>query len=367
MAMTARERILTCLAGEEPDKIPVCVYGGMTWSGGDMVSFDEPWTRRLMKRGMCLNSFASPHKPVFGTMGLDRHLENVKYTEITSVEKGISKIRRIFETPVGTISEVLRESPTEGVPFGAKDEFLVKERSDWRVINYIFKGMLNKMAPNYDEFKRVEEELGDAGITFAYIGRTPYQRAWIDLATLERTLIDFDEKPEEIQEYIEIQRQLHTRIAEIAAESPALFIDIMDHPTDITPPKYYREYCIPFYEIYSKALDGTGKVLGIHSDGRFGHLKKEFADSSFKVIESYTVPPVGDVSLTEAKSLWPDKMLFVNCPPHLYFVEYEEIRKGYESLADEWGSKKGILIENSEPPLAKGEMHLSAALDALGY
>ncbi len=367
MAMTARERVMAVLAGEEPDKIPVLNYSPS--ARGDWVCPPGRggWVRRLTKRGLCILRFIYPYTPSFSVFHVNPHLEDVKYTEIHYAEKGRFKFRHTFETPVGTITGIARESPTEGVEISSKEEYLVKERSDWRVVNYIFKGMLNKLAPNYAEFERMEDEFGDTGITCADIERTPYQRAWIDLATFERTLIDFEEQPEEIQEYIEIQRQLHTRIAEIAAESPAKFIDIGDHPTDMTPPKYYREYCIPFYEIYSKALDGTGKVLGVHADGRFGHLKKEFADSPFKVIESFTVPPVGDVSLTEAKSLWPDKLLFVNCPPHLYFLEYEEIRKGYESLAEEWGSKKGLLIENSEPPLAKAEMHLSAALDAFGY
>ena len=356
MSMTCRERILACLSGEEPDKIPVVSY-----------DWGRPKIQRLAKRGLCLMGSVFLHKPNLPTANFNPYLEDVKCIQIHYAEKGVFKIRHSLETPIGTITSILRESSTEGVKLPSKEEHFVKERSDWRVVNYIFKGMLNKLAPNYADFEKMEDELGDTGMPIGFIGRTPYQRAWIDLATFERTLIDFEEQPEEIQEYIEIQRQLHTRIAEIAAESPAKFIDIMDHPTDMTPPKYYREYCIPFYEIYSKALDGTCKVLGIHSDGRFGHLKKEFADSPFKVIESFTVPPAGDVSLTEAKSLWPDKLLFVNCPPHLYFVEYEEIRKGYESLAEEWGSKRGLLIEDSEGPVHKVEMHLSAALDAFGY
>ena len=64
----------------------------------------------------------------------------------------------------------------------------------------------------------------------------------------------------------------------------------------------------------------------------------------------------------------PDKILFVNTPPHLAWAEPEEIRKGYEALTEEWGSKKGLLFEHSEEmPLEKVEPHLSAAMDVLGY
>jgi hypothetical protein len=363
MVMTARERILACLNEEEPDKIPVCAWDYLRLGpqGG--------WKRRLSARGMGIIRHVPLHKPAFRVRYIDPHLEDVKYIQIHYVEKGLLKYRHAFETPVGTITGVIRKNPMEvDLVADSQEEYFVKERSDWRVVNYIFKGMLAKLAPDYDYFERVDDELGDTGFTFGVVGKTPFQRAWVELATLERTLIDFEEQPEELKEYVEIQRKLHTRIAEIVAASPAKFIDITDHVTDITPPVYYREYCMPFYEIYSKALKGTDKVLGSHMDGRFGHLKKEVAEAPFKVVESLTVPPVGDISLTEAKSIWPDKILFVNTPPHLALADREEVRKGYVALAEEWGSKKGLLIEHSEEmPLEKVEAHLSAALDVFGY
>ena len=74
------------------------------------------------------------------------------------------------------------------------------------------------------------------------------------------------------------------------------------------------------------------------------------------------MPLAGDISLTEVKSIWPDKILFVNCPPHLVWGEPEEVRKGYEAIAEEWGSKKGLLIEHIEAiPLGKEESHLGEA------
>lgn len=364
MSMTARERIMAVLTGEEPDKIPVCTYTIIrTGSQGG-------WMRRLVKRGMGIIAFAPTHKPAFlHPLWVNPHLEDVKYIQIHYREKGLSKYRHTFETPVGSITGVMMVNPF-AVPLmlEAQQECFVKEPADWRVVNYIFKGMLDKLAPNYEAFERAEDEVGDTGLSYAFMGKTPYQRAWVELASPERAIIDFHEQPEELQEYIEIQKQLHTRMAEIAAESPAKFIDIAENITDMISPKLYREYCMPIYEIYSKILEGTGKVLGTHMDGRIGSLKKEVAEAAFKVVESYTVPPAGDISLTEAKAIWPDKIIFMNTAPHLALAEPQEVRKGYEALAQEWGSKKGLLLENSEEvPLEKVEGHMSAAMDAFGY
>lgn len=360
--MTPRERVMAILNGEEPDKTPIMAFDFLR------AGSQGGWLRRLVKRGLGVGRFVPPYKPTYRRMNFS--LEDVRYTQTHYVEKGIIKFRHTFETPAGTVTGVMRNNPVGEVPlsWGDYEEYFVKKPSDWRVMSYIFKGIFNKLTPNYTAFEREEDEIGDTGICYGFVGKTPFQRAWVELASLERAVIDFEEKPEELQEFIEIHRQLHTKQAEIVAESPAKFINIVDHITDVISPKYYREYCLPFYHIYSKALNGTGKLLGVHMDGRFGHLKKEIAESPLNIIESFTVPPVGSVSLTEARKLWPDKILFVNCPPHVNWGTPEEVKNAYRAILEEWGGKKGLLIEHSEDiPLEKLEMNLSIALDVFGY
>ena len=361
--MTPQERIMASLRGEEPDKVPICVWDILRLgsTGG--------WKRRLQERGIGLIRLLTPYKPAFHVGSENPYLDDVKYTQIHYMDNGIRKYRQIYETPIGSVSSITRINPSD-VDFlvGAHEEYLVKKPADWRVMNYITKGMLNKLAPNYDAFLRLEDELGETGIVFGRVEKTPYQKAWVELASLERTVVDFNEQPDELQEYLEIQKQLHTKIAEIVSESPAEFVNIVDHVTDITSPNLYREYCLPYYKIYSQALEGTGKILCSHMDGKFGHLKEEVAESPIRVAESLTVAPVGDFSLTEYREAWPDKILFINTPPHLALSDPDEVRKGYEALAQEWGSKKGLLIEHSENmPLEKVEGHLSTVLDVFGY
>jgi uroporphyrinogen-III decarboxylase len=248
------------------------------------------------------------------------------------------------------------------------EEYMIKQPSDWRVINYVLRGIIAKLSPSYEVVQQAEDVLGNSGVTVGLIGKTAWQRAWTDLAGPERAVIDFHEQPEEVQEYIELNRRWHARLAEIAAECPAKCIIIGENISDMISPKYWRKYCLPIYEMYRKQLEGTGKTLGVHMDGRLGHLKKEIAETPINLIDSLTVPPTGDVSLAEAKRIWPDKTIFVNTAPHLAWAKPEEVRKGYEALASEWGSKKGLLLELIEElPLETVEAHMSAAMDAFGY
>ena len=367
MNMTPRERIMAVLNSEEPDKIPVFTYylTSPLVPGG--------WYQRLTKRGLGTMAVATLYfsESPSPTMMIENcpYLLDVKYKQIHYIENGIKKCRHTLETPVGHITSVMAADPLSiQIWDWHTEEYFVKQPSDWRVVNYISNGALDKLAPTYEAMERKQDELGDSGIIVLILEKTPWQNAWVHWAGLERAAIDFHEQPEEVQEFIETEKRVHTRIAELAAESPAKFIDFNENMTDMISPKYFREYCLPIYEIYSKQLAGTGKVLGAHMDGRVGHLKKEIAETPLKVIESFTVPPAGDISLTETKSIWPDKMIFMNCAPHLHWAEPKEVRKFYETLADEWGSKKGIILELSEDlPLETVEAHLSAAMDAFGY
>ncbi len=362
MTMTPRERIMAVLQGEEPDKIPVVSWESLR------IGEQGGWQERLTERGLGIIRLGFAYQPCFiYPLLMDPGHPDVKFTQDYYSEEGINKTRYSFETPVGVITSVSRMNPHEFL-LPSTEEHFVKERIDWRVVNYLFRAQLDQMAPNYELFEMIEEGLGEKGITYGVVEKTPFSRAWVELATAERALIDFQEQPEEICEYVEIQTRLHHRIAGIMAESPVKIVNIVDHITDFIAPRYFNSYCLPIYEIYADALRGTDKILACHMDGRLGHLKEEIASSPLELIESFTVPPIGDISLSEAREKWPGRILFVNCPPHLNRSSPDEIRKGYEQLQDEWGTKNGLVIENSEDiPLEKVEMNLSIALDVFGY
>jgi hypothetical protein len=364
VSMKPRERIMAVLDGDEPDKTPVSVESDLT------TLFPGGWYRRLKDRGLGTTHGVKWYTPAWGSVtSANPRLPDVKYTQIHYFEKGIWKYRHTYETPVGSITGVMMINPMSNVSFiDSPEEYLIKQPADWNVVNYILKSVIDKLTPIYEDIKRAEDQLGDDGIVIAMVPKTAWQRAWTILAGPERSAIDFHERPEEVQEYIELDKRFHTRLAEFAAECPAKCIDIVDNISDMISPKYWREFCLPVFEIYRKQLEGTGKVLAVHMDGRLGHLRKEIAEAPINVVESFAVPPTGDISLTEVKKIWPDKLIFMNTANHLAWAKPEEVRKGYEELAGEWGSKKGLLLELMEElPLETVEAHMSAALDAFGY
>jgi len=362
MTMTPRERIIAVLQGEDPDKIPVVTWESLR------IGEQGGWQERLAERGLGLIRLGFAYQPCFiYPLLMDPGHPEVIFKQDYYTESGINKTRYTFKTPVGTITSVSRMNPHEFL-LPSTEEHFVKTREDWRAVNYLFQAQLEQTAPNYELFRMIEEGLDENGITYGVVEKTPFSRAWVELATVDRALIDFQEQPDEILEYVDIQTRLHRRIAEIMAASPVKIVNIVDHITDFIAPRYFNGYCLPIYEIYADALRGTDKILACHMDGRLGHLKEEIAASPLDMIESFTVPPIGDIPLGEAREKWPGRIFFVNCPPHLNRAAPDEIRKGYEDLLADWNSRHGLVIENSEDiPLENVEANLSIALDVCGY
>ena len=360
--MDARERILALLSGEEPDRVPILA--------SDTVRVGSPggWARRLTERGMGLIRRICPYRPHFNFPPPQPiFVPDVRWNVESYLEGRRLKIRYALGTPVGQLTSVVALKFTGTLAAYAREEPFVKERADWRVFAWLFRQLTRVMAPNYEEFTREEDTLGEKGITLGYLTKTAFPRAWIQLASPEQAVVDFMEMPEELCEFLEAEREFHKKAAEIAAGSPARVLNFYDNLTDMVSPRLFESFCLPTYHLYAEALQASGKLLACHMDGRLAHIKKSIAASPIQLIESLTVPPVGNVSLSEARAAWPEKVIFITCPPHFAYLTPEDVRRGYEQLLSEWGDRRLAIELVEDLPSDELEPHLSAALDACGY
>jgi len=360
--MDTRERILTLLSGEEPDHPLVLA--------ADTVRVGSPggWVRRLTERGVGLIRRICHYRPHFNFPPPQPiFVPDVRWTTESYIEGRRLKMRYTLATPVGALTSVLAVKFTGTLGAYSREEFFIKERADWKVFTYFFRQLTRVMAPNYEEITREEDTLGEKGLTLGYLTKTSFPRAWIQLASVEQAVVDFTEMPEELCEFLEAERGFHKKAAEIAAGSPAKVLNFYDNLTDMVSPRLFDSFSLPTYQLYAEAMRGSGKLLACHMDGRLAHLKKSIAGSPIQLIESLTVPPVGNISLSEVRAIWPDKIVFINCPAHLTYITREEVRMGYLKLLDEWGDKRLAIEYVEDLPIDELEPHLSAALDACGY
>lgn len=360
--MTPRERWLASIHGEDTDRISVNAAVDLRTgpTGG--------WHRRLARRGLATRRIVPVYRPFFFfDFFVNPELEEVTYTQVHNLRDDQYQTRHILETPVGTISSVVARLADDPTPASVTIEHFIKEPEDWPVINYVFEGMLRQLKPNHLEVERELDTLGEQGYPIGIVGRTSFQQTWIELAGLDAAIFHWMDGVDGFLEFVDIHKRFHAVAAEMAAESPSKHIMSIENMTNTISPKLYEEFCLPIYKLYGDAFRGSDHVFAVHIDGLMGHLREQIKESAIDVVDSFSPPPSGDLSLSEAREAWPDKTIWLNLPTHLAFVEGDALRSAYEELIDECGGKRIGFTHVEDLPDHVLEDHIAALLDVCGY
>jgi hypothetical protein len=120
------------------------------------------------------------------------------------------------------------------------------------------------------------------------------------------------------KKFIELYELIYQKQKEkyyLAVNSPANIIWCSENITSIlTTPKLFKELCIPFYNEITDLLHKKKKFLAVHMDGSLQPLVELISKTEIDVIEAFTPPPMGDLSISEARKAWPDKVIWINFP-----------------------------------------------------
>lgn len=164
-----------------------------------------------------------------------------------------------------------------------------------------------------------EAEMTPYGATRKYFGETYGLEQWVyaqsDHPDHFARLVDALERREE--------RRLH-----LVAESPAEFIGF-SCIEGLWGAETMRRYELPFYQRWIPYLQARGKICAVHADAINLHrLKDLIAETGVAVVEAFTPPPVGNLSLAEARKAWgPDTVIWVNFPETVFWFGPEEVKR----------------------------------------
>jgi len=73
-------------------------------------------------------------------------------------------------------------------------------------------------------------------------------------------------------------------------------------------------------------LQQAGKIVGTHYDGKLSSCRDLIANAPIDLIESLTPPPEGDMTLTECRTAWPDKLFWSNINVACYTLPRKELK-----------------------------------------
>ena len=202
---------------------------------------------------------------------------------------------------------------------GWKQEHLIKTANDYRIMQRALEDSV--FQPTDTFFDNSEDTVGDNGITIGQIGhfgelghtRTPFQVVQIDLAGLECFSIDIALKTPELLDLLEMMNEQMVEIFNAILKTKAVYIKLWENLSiETMGPILYKEYLVPLYKRLFGVLEGSGKNLVVHYDGRLKIIADEIAALPFDGLDSITPPPEGDLTIRQARDYWPDKFLWLH-------------------------------------------------------
>ena len=332
-AMTMRDRMLAVIRGDEIDRVPFAQYSNC--GGPD----EEIWS--VIGRG---------------NMGLLRGGTIFRIThpgcafESADMERdGLRGAHTVLHTPEGDLEEEKFFEPAFG-GVSIKRHY-VRDPKDYRILNAYLRSWT--VTEDLDAFRRSLKELGEDGLPFVWLGRTPFQQLWIEWVGLEDLCVHMVEVPEIVEETMRLLAANHLKVFEVVRGAVGkVEIPYVNFGDNITAPvigeTYFRRYCVPQYDRMAEMLEGTGIPVCVHMDGDLKPLWGAIGESKIGGLDSLTPPPDNDTSAGEAASMWPRMRLFLNFPSSVHLAQPKVIYRRAMDILMEAGHTGRLWIQISE-------------------
>ncbi len=324
--MNKAERMKAVLHRKVPDRIPWAIYSSYLIFGSTELE--------LRNHGLGLYCPMPVHR---------LKMPNVEVRDVfkDDEKRGIKAVTRTYITPKGELSgisgfkyervchsmfmDTTRPGliPGEGIwPI----EYFFKEQSDYEILEFIIENSIYQ--PSYEGFVQTSRFLGEEGIVMASVWKTPFQEIINDWMGPEKCYFEYYDHPKKFRRLYEIMREKQKELFKIIAHSPAEEVWVGENiTTGMTSPKFFKEFCLPFYNEVADILHQNNKILGCHFDGKLKGLENLIAETKLDFIDAFTPPPIGDLPIEEARACWPDKVILCNFPGNVFFKSKEEIEK----------------------------------------
>ncbi|MCK6579388.1 MAG: hypothetical protein L6Q98_14950 [Anaerolineae bacterium] len=300
--MSIQERLHAFWAGERPDIIPYTIY---EWLWRDLP--DDPGWQPLFDLGLGVTW----HLPTVKTTYPD-----VEYRTKVWTEQGVEIEQRTLHTPVGDLKETFVD--------GWHKKYLLETSADYAIMTHIVRSAV--IEPDYERFLEQERALPPFGVALAHVGRTPIQVILVDYAGVENLGYHLFDLEAEVMALYEAMLANFRRTIEIAAAGPGRLIYLLENfSADMIGPARYQKLILPVYDELFPILHSAGKFVSTHYDGKLSSCKDLIARAPMDVLESLTAPPEGDLTLAQARAVWPDKRFWSNLNIGSYLLPADEL------------------------------------------
>lgn len=305
--MTGRDRFLTALHNEKPDRLPCQVHGWMEYYRNKYLSGRDQFDAYAYF-GMDPVIYLNP-KPIYASDAYrDWKLERV---ELGFDKSGNQAWRETVTTPEGQlVTEFAKNQFTEWAT-----RLPIQTMSDFEIWD---KYVPLPIGMDWSEIRAAKQRIGNSGIVrgslFDFGQGSPWQSFVGYMRDVEQCIYDTFDEPEWVHHCLD--SLLDKKLA-VLERSGKIELDLVEcgggaGSSTVISPAMHEKYCLPYDQKQIKAIHEAGAMVAYHLCGGLMPLLEMVALNGADALETMTpVGMGGDCNLAEADRRIGDKMCFI--------------------------------------------------------
>ncbi|MCL1859053.1 MAG: hypothetical protein FWF92_07440 [Oscillospiraceae bacterium] len=346
--MTSRERLLTAIAGQKADRVPISTYELVGYNSRSFEN-NEPSYKNLMdyirEKTDCVCMWDQWSNQKIAWSSYPAQIDCFETRGENWTER-----RFVLHTPKGDLTSTHR----------VYDNLYTTWHTErWcKTIDDVDKMLSIPFEPavyNNTDYARITDEVGERGIIMSGAA---------DPAYLAMELMEFGESTvwamTETEHFAKIVEEIHRRNMinlENMLKSQVVDLYRICGPEYLTPPylhpDYFKRFVAPYLKEITELIHKYGGLVRIHSHGKIAKVLDEIISCGAEALDPCEAPPDGDISLGEVKKRAGSQMcLFGNIQlKSLEHAGIHEIREIVKFCMDEAKIGGGYVIMPTAAPI----------------
>jgi hypothetical protein len=351
--MTDRERVLTAIRGEVPDRVTFLPRLDF-WHRAKLRDGSLPPQLRglsLLEIADKLGVGAYHVIPDFTetaheldmldyALGVFRFPTLLYEPELTGVERRVLRRGREtvveYHTPVGSIrteTVMMDEMLNAGASIPWKTRHPIEEPADFDVVGYIYCHL--RVHSRSERYLAMRRAMGERGIVVGWISGSacPIHHIMRELMPVEKFFYALNDCPEKVYELAERMEPYYRAIRSAVAESEAEVLLLGGNYDDaITYPPFFERHILPALRDFALYLHGRGKYLLTHTDGENRRLVPLYLEAGFDVADSVCPHPMTRMRLDELIAAFEGRITILGGIPSVLLCRdsaTEEVFRGF--------------------------------------
>jgi uroporphyrinogen-III decarboxylase len=190
--------------------------------------------------------------------------------------------------------------------------------------------------PAYKPFLKAQQQIGGDAFFKTSAPGSPLHSIMYDIMGIDTFSTEWAERRDRVialhDAMVENQRDIYS----IVAESPAMIVQCGgNYAPEVLGKQRFIDYVLPHWEEVNAILHKGGKLVGCHLDANNKLWAKEVGESQLDWIEAFSPYPDTDMTVAEARNIWPEKVLFINFPSAVHLEEPRVIEETTKQILKE--------------------------------